>query len=330
MAARRWCAFTPQDVRSANKVCVIGHTTAHKIFGDEDPIGQVLAHQKRPVRRYRRADAERIQLTGHRPGRHRHHALHQRDETGSPAAHVCATSTSQVASRDEIAAAQQQIISLLRQRHNIRAGRDDDFTVRTQEEIADTATATAEVMTGLLAWRRLRFARRRWHRHHEHHARQRDRAHPRDRHSPGRRRAWPRHPHAIPDRSRVLSVMGGVIGIVAGIVASKIISHDQELADRRSRPRLDADRISRQRRRRHLFWILSGAQSRAARSDRCVALRIVVAPDAWRQIVRWHNQTAFKNWSLKPSETSPRFHRLRPREQVERGDAVLVDVREES
>ena len=38
----------------------------------------------------------------------------------------------------------------LRQRHNIRAGRDDDFTVRNQQEIAEAATATADVMAGLL------------------------------------------------------------------------------------------------------------------------------------------------------------------------------------
>src|SRR6476659_8086318 len=56
----------------------------------------------------------------------------------------------QVASSHDLAPAQQQIIALLRQRHNIREGRDDDFTVRTQEEIAAAATATADVMTGLL------------------------------------------------------------------------------------------------------------------------------------------------------------------------------------
>jgi putative ABC transport system permease protein len=57
----------------------------------------------------------------------------------------------QVASRNDLAPAQQQIIALLRQRHNIREGRDDDFTVRTQEEIAAAATATTETMTALLA-----------------------------------------------------------------------------------------------------------------------------------------------------------------------------------
>jgi len=34
--------FTDQDVRSANKVCVIGRTTATQIYGNEDPVGQVL------------------------------------------------------------------------------------------------------------------------------------------------------------------------------------------------------------------------------------------------------------------------------------------------
>ena len=56
----------------------------------------------------------------------------------------------QVGSPDDLAPVQQQITELLRQRHNIRAGRDDDFTVRNQQEIAETATATSRVMTLLL------------------------------------------------------------------------------------------------------------------------------------------------------------------------------------
>ncbi len=56
----------------------------------------------------------------------------------------------QVGSANELDAAQQQIIALLRQRHNIRPGRDDDFTVRNQQEIADAATATTKIMTILL------------------------------------------------------------------------------------------------------------------------------------------------------------------------------------
>jgi putative ABC transport system permease protein len=47
-------------------------------------------------------------------------------------------------------AAQQQITELLRQRHRITGGREDDFTVHNQQEIAEMATATARVMRVLL------------------------------------------------------------------------------------------------------------------------------------------------------------------------------------
>jgi putative ABC transport system permease protein len=45
---------------------------------------------------------------------------------------------------------QQQMTALLRQRHQIAPGRDDDFTVRSQQEIAEMATATSKVLTVLL------------------------------------------------------------------------------------------------------------------------------------------------------------------------------------
>ena len=50
---RQWplsdgASFTAQDVRSANKVCVIGRTTASQVFGSENPIGQVLRIQGVP------------------------------------------------------------------------------------------------------------------------------------------------------------------------------------------------------------------------------------------------------------------------------------------
>src|ERR1700761_7283537 len=34
--------FSEQDIRSSNKVAVIGQTTAHQIFGEEDPVGQII------------------------------------------------------------------------------------------------------------------------------------------------------------------------------------------------------------------------------------------------------------------------------------------------
>jgi putative ABC transport system permease protein len=57
----------------------------------------------------------------------------------------------QAVSSDALGYAQQQITELMRQRHRIGPGRDDDFNVRTQQEIAEAATATSRVMTALLA-----------------------------------------------------------------------------------------------------------------------------------------------------------------------------------
>ena len=48
MALADGAPFTPQDVRSANKVCVIGRTTATQIYGNEDPVGQILRIKEVP------------------------------------------------------------------------------------------------------------------------------------------------------------------------------------------------------------------------------------------------------------------------------------------
>src|SRR3954454_21314582 len=143
--------FTSQDVRSANKVCVVGRTTATQIFGSEDVVGQVLRVKNVP-----------FQITGVLTSKGLSSQGTDQDDIvimpyTSAMKRVLGGGTTlrninaQVASPRDLQPAQQQIVALLRQRHNIREGRDDDFTVRTQEEIAATATATADVMTGLLA-----------------------------------------------------------------------------------------------------------------------------------------------------------------------------------
>jgi putative ABC transport system permease protein len=141
--------FTAQDVRSANKVCVIGRTTAMQIYGNENPIGQILRIKNVP-----------FTITGVlAPKGLSPQGVDQDDIVVMPFTsamkRVLGGTTLrninvQMGDPAQITAAQQQIVSLLRQRHNIRPGRDDDFTVRTQQEIAETATATSRVMTVLL------------------------------------------------------------------------------------------------------------------------------------------------------------------------------------
>ena len=143
--------FTSQDVRSANKVCVVGRTTATQVFGTEDVVGQVLRVKNVP-----------FQITGVLTAKGLSSQGTDQDDIvimpyTSAMKRVMGGGTTlrninaQVASSRDLGPAQQQIIALLRQRHNIREGRDDDFTVRNQEEIAAAQTATTETMTALLA-----------------------------------------------------------------------------------------------------------------------------------------------------------------------------------
>jgi putative ABC transport system permease protein len=141
--------FTPQDVRSANKVCVIGRTTATQIYGNENPIGQILRIKEVPFTVTGVLTPKGLSTQG----------VDQDDivimpYTSAMKRVIGGTNLRninvQIGDALQVEAAQQQIISLLRQRHNIRPGRDDDFTVRNQQEIAEAATATSRVMTLLL------------------------------------------------------------------------------------------------------------------------------------------------------------------------------------
>ena len=151
---RQWqladgASFTPQDVRSANKVCVIGRTTATQVFGNDDPVGQVLRIKNVP-----------FVVTGVLTSRGLSALGSDQDDvvimpyTSAMKRVVGGTTLRsinvQVGDARQLPAAQQQIVSLLRQRHNIRPGKDDDFTVRGQQEIADMATAQSKTMTVLL------------------------------------------------------------------------------------------------------------------------------------------------------------------------------------
>jgi putative ABC transport system permease protein len=151
---RQWplaegASFTPQDVRSANKVCVIGKTTASQIFGNDDPIGQTLRIKNVPFTVVGLLTSKGLSMQG----------IDQDDVVIIPYTsamkRVSGGTTLRsinvgIADANQLSAAQQQIIELLRVRHNIRADRDDDFTVRNQQEIADAQMAATDVMTGLL------------------------------------------------------------------------------------------------------------------------------------------------------------------------------------
>jgi putative ABC transport system permease protein len=141
--------FSDQDVRSTNKVCVIGHTVATQLYGDESPLGQIIRVRNVPFIVVGVLSTKGLSVMGSdqddvivMPYTSAMKRVMGRTTLGSI--------NVQADNSHDLPIAQQQIIALLRQRHNIRPGKDDDFTVRNQEEIAAMATATARVMTLLL------------------------------------------------------------------------------------------------------------------------------------------------------------------------------------
>ena len=69
----------------------------------------------------------------------------------SPARSGSTTSTSPPARREDIPEAAKRIIALVRERHHLRSGEEDDFNIRTPEEVIRAQLAAANVFTLLLA-----------------------------------------------------------------------------------------------------------------------------------------------------------------------------------
>ena len=148
--------FNEADVRSAAKVCVLGKTTAEKLFPDEDPVGKIIRVSMRGG-----SSSAPLKILGVLVAKGANTGGQDQDDTiivpyttamkrfsGATTLRMINVSAR---SADELITAQNAIADLLRQRHRIQAGRDDDFILRNQQDIAETANATTEVMTALLA-----------------------------------------------------------------------------------------------------------------------------------------------------------------------------------
>jgi len=141
--------FTEQDVRAATKVAIVGQTTSRQLYGESGAIGQVIRIKQVPFVIAGQLSPKGLSIMG----------SDQDDVVIVPYTSAMkrltgATTLRSINAQAESAALllslQQQIIDLLPQRHRIQAGREDDFTVRTQQEIADAQTAASKVMRMLL------------------------------------------------------------------------------------------------------------------------------------------------------------------------------------
>jgi len=141
--------FSEADVRNANKVALLGKTTAFTLFGDLDPVGQIIRIKNAPFIVVGQLSAKGMSMNG----------SDQDDVVLVPYTSAMVRLSGgttfrsfnvQAASAALLPVVQDQISELLRQRHRIGEGRDDDFLVRTQQEISEAMTATSRIMTVLL------------------------------------------------------------------------------------------------------------------------------------------------------------------------------------
>ncbi len=142
--------FTDQDDRGATKVCVIGQTVVDNLFPGEDPVGQTLRISKLPFKVLGVLAKKGQNAMG----------MDQDDIIIAPFStvekkiqgidFVPALLVSAV-TFDQIPEAQSEITDLLRVRHRLQDWQDNDFTIRNQSDIATAATSTSSIMTMLLA-----------------------------------------------------------------------------------------------------------------------------------------------------------------------------------
>ena len=143
--------FTENDIRTAAKVCVIGKTIVDNLFPDgSDPIGKVIRCNQIPMRVVGVLKSKGYNSIGQ----------DQDDVVLAPYSTVMKRLLAQTylggifasaLTEDMTEEAVEEITSILRREHKLKATDDDDFTIRTQQELSSMLNTTTDLMTTLLA-----------------------------------------------------------------------------------------------------------------------------------------------------------------------------------
>jgi putative ABC transport system permease protein len=153
---RRWPMaegefFTDGDVRASARVAVLGQTVVDNLFPGMDPTGQTIRVRNLPFQVVGVLASKGQSLMGQdqddlviMP-----YTTVQKKLLGQTILSISSAMVSCISQRAS-RLTEQQITDLLRQRHHIKAGEADDFSVRNMSDIAETAQQTNQVMTMLL------------------------------------------------------------------------------------------------------------------------------------------------------------------------------------
>ena len=157
LEARSWTvtsgsAFTNSDVRSATRVALIGTVAAQNLFGDEDPVGKTIRIQQSPFIILGALAAKGQSMDG----RDQDDALiiplttAQRQVYGTQFPGSVRMVMVQTTTQEIMPVVEKSMTALLRQRHRLREGTEDDFFLRNLTAVADSAEESTRVMSLLL------------------------------------------------------------------------------------------------------------------------------------------------------------------------------------
>ena len=155
--ARSWnivsgYAFSESDVRSASRVALIGKTAAENLFGADDPVGKTIRIRQNPFTIVGLLGSKGQNLDG----RDQDDTViiplttAQRKVFGTPFQGSVRVVMVQANSAEAMPIVEKSVTALLRQRHRIREGTDNDFYIRNLAAAADSAAETTRVMSLLL------------------------------------------------------------------------------------------------------------------------------------------------------------------------------------
>ena len=141
--------FSEQDLKTGNRVAIIGKTAIKNLFGDEDPIGQVVKVHFIPFKIIGVFEAKGVDTNG----------LDQDDLIFIPLPTLMRRIVNQthvsrifvkISSRENIEKASEKIRELLRESHKLSDDREDDFTLVSQLDLEDMKRETSELFTKLI------------------------------------------------------------------------------------------------------------------------------------------------------------------------------------
>lgn len=142
--------FTDEDIKTSTKVCVIGKTVADNLFTNgEDPVGKVIRYNKIPFRIVGVLKAKGYNSFG----------MDQDDMVLAPYTTVMKRILSvtylqginaSAITEDMTDLAIDDITSILRESHKLKGSDEDNFSIRSQQEMAEMMNSTSDTMTILL------------------------------------------------------------------------------------------------------------------------------------------------------------------------------------